>query len=80
MNRLSLSIKLSTQQRAYVWIIKYNVDTGVGILRCGHDSLPQILRAIQESGDRLKEIQMRIWGTSGSIKTLKRKFLSKEFK
>ena len=80
MKEMSLSIKLPTQQRAYVWVIKFDVETGVGILRCGHDSLNQIVLAIQESGERLKEIKMRTWGTSGSIKTLKRKFLSKEFK
>ena len=64
----------------YIWVVKFDVETGLGIIRCGHNSLDQILQSIQEPERMLKELNFETLGTSGSIKTLKRKFLSKEFK
>jgi RNase P/RNase MRP subunit POP5 len=60
-------------ERPYIRVIQFDVETGVGILRCGHTSFNRVIRL-------LRELQWRTFGTSGSIKTLKRKFLSKEFK
>jgi RNase P/RNase MRP subunit POP5 len=77
---ISYSANVSTKKRPYMWIIKFDVETGLGIIRCGHNALNQILQSIQESRGLLKELKVRTLGTSGSIKTLKRKFLSKEFK
>jgi RNase P/RNase MRP subunit POP5 len=77
---ISQSINANTKKRHYMWIINFDVETGLGIIRCGHNSLNQILQSIQESRGILKELKLRTLGTSGSIKTLKRKFLSKEFK
>ena len=64
----------------YIWVIKFDVETGEGIIRCGHNSLNKILQSLQEIKGILKKLKFRTLGTSGSIKTLKRKFLSKEFK
>ena len=66
-------------EKPYIRIIQFDRKTGVGILRCGHTSLNHVVQSLQES-KRLEEFQLRTLGTSGSIKTLKRKFLSKEFK
>jgi len=77
---ISTSTNVKTGDGLYIWVIKFDVETGLGIIRCGHNSLNQILQSIQEAGGILKELKLRTLGTSGSIKTLKRKFLSKEFK
>ncbi|MCK5402636.1 hypothetical protein KAI60_00845 [Candidatus Bathyarchaeota archaeon] len=77
---ISTSINVKTGNGLYIWVIKFDVETGLGIIRCGHNYLDQILQSIQESRGILKELKFRTLGTSGSIKTLKRKFLSKEFK
>ncbi len=83
-NILIKEILKSTNMKAgngfYIWVVKFDVETGLGIIRCGHNSLDQILQSIQEPKRMLKELNFKTLGTSGSIKTLKRKFLSKEFK
>ncbi len=77
---ISTSTNVKTRDDLYIWVIKLDVEKGLGIIRCGHNSLNQILQSIQEAEGILKELKLRTLGTSGSIKTLKRKFLSKEFK
>ena len=74
------STNVKTGNGLYIWVVKFDVETGLGIIRCGHNSLNQILQSIQEPERMLKELKFKTLGTSGSIKTLKRKFLSKEFK
>ena len=70
----------TTKKRPYLRVIKFDSETGFGIIRCSHTALDQVLRLIQESMGNLEKLKLRTIGTSGSIKTLKRKFLSKEFK
>ena len=78
---ISTSTNLKTGNNFYIWVVKFDVETGLGIIRCGHNALNHVLQSIQEPvGGVLKELEFRTLGTSGSIKTLKRKFLSKEFK
>jgi RNase P/RNase MRP subunit POP5 len=66
--------------RRFIRIIKYDAETGLGIIRCGHNSVNQFLYSIREGRGLPIDLKIKTLGTSGSIKALKRKFLSKEFK
>ncbi len=64
----------------HIRVIDYDAETGLGIIRCGHKSIGQLLHSIREAKGVLAELNMRTTGTSGTIKTLKRKFFPKVFK
>ena len=78
-NEIATGTNEPLRRRPYIRVIEFDRESGYGILRCGHVSLNQLLQSLHESG-KLKQLKLRTLGTSGSIKTLKRKFLSKEFK
>jgi RNase P/RNase MRP subunit POP5 len=50
-------------------IIEYDENTGQGIIRCGHKSVRDII-------DFLNSVSITVIGVSGTIKTLRRKFLN----
>ena len=50
-------------------IIEYDEHTGHGIIRCGHKSVRIII-------DFLNSVSITVKGISGTIKTLRRKFLN----
>lgn len=50
-------------------IIEYNEHTGQGVIRCGHKSVKMIQ-------DFLNSVNITVTGVSGTIKTLRRKFLN----
>lgn len=64
----------------HIRVIEYNAKTGLGIIKCGHRSIGQLLHSIRAAKGVLAELNMKTTGTSGSIKTLKRKFFPKVFK
>ena len=50
-------------------IIEYDEHTGQGVIRCGHKSV----KIIQEF---LSSVSIHVTGVTGTIKTLRRKFLN----
>jgi len=50
-------------------IIEYDEHTGQGVIRCGHKSVRIIM-------DFLNSVNINVTGVSGTIKTLRRKFLN----
>ena len=76
---MSMSKDGRGEGRPYIRVIEYDVETGLGIIRCGHKSIGQLLRSIREARGVLAELNLKTLGTSGSVKALRRRFLSKEF-
>jgi RNase P/RNase MRP subunit POP5 len=61
-----------------VRLLDYDVEKGLGMLLCDHKSVEKIRSAfINIRGKSQGEMTIKMIGVSGTIKALKRKFLSK---
>ena len=69
MRTLSLNYKV----RIYFQIIQYDVQKGLGIIKCDHKSIQYLLKSLQNMTN-LSSI--RVIGISGTIKSLRKKFLN----
>lgn len=76
----SLSLSENGGGRPPIRVIDYNVEKGLGIIRCGHKYIGQLLNSIEEAEGVSAELNLKTLGTSGSIKALKRRFYHKSFK
>ncbi len=56
-------------------IIEYDPNTGLGIARCDHRSVSLLLTILRGSTETFGRYGAKTLGVSGSIKTLRRKFL-----
>jgi RNase P/RNase MRP subunit POP5 len=72
--------KLPPTPRPRVRIIEYNAASGVGILLCDHKSLPQ-LRQVFHKFSKISVTLDPIYllGVSGTLKTLRQKFLNTKY-
>ena len=64
----------------FLRLIEYDPETGLGIVRCSHRSVDEVrlsLSASVEVGKRRATV--RIFGVSGTIRALRRKFMRKSF-
>jgi RNase P/RNase MRP subunit POP5 len=69
--------ELQMNPRPRIRIIEYHALTGVGILLCYHTHLPQLRQVFQQLSETSDKSQLiRLLGVSGTIKTLRRKFLN----
>jgi len=68
------------EDRPYIRVIDYDEETGLGIIRCEHKSVGQLLRSIREARGVIAELNLKTLRTSGSIKALKRRFYPKSRK
>jgi RNase P/RNase MRP subunit POP5 len=61
-------------------IIEYHAATGIGILLCGHTDLPQLRQVFQKlSKPSVTPHPIHLLGVSGTLKTLRRKFLTTKY-
>lgn len=58
-------------------IIEYDQHTGLGIVRCDHETANLLRSLLRDSTGIFGEYSVKTLGTSGSIKALRRKFLSR---
>lgn len=69
--------ELPLTPRPRVRIIEYNAASGVGILLCDHKSLPQLRQVFNKfSKISVTPNPIRLLGVSGTLKTLRQKFLN----
>lgn len=69
--------ELPLTPRSRVRIIEYNAASGVGILLCDHNNLPQLRQVFHKlSQTSAKSHPIHLLGVSGTLKTLRRKFLN----
>ena len=59
-------------KNASLRIIKYDLHTGLVIIRCGHKSIQKVKDALNIM---TKPARIELIGISGTLKTLKRKFI-----
>lgn len=59
----------------HIRIIDYDPNTGLGIVRCDHRAVSILLSILRDTAKTLGKYDAETIGVSGSIKTLKRKFL-----
>ena len=75
-NALSFSQKEYQSDMRYTRLIIYDVETGLGIIRCNHKLLDVTRSSIEKLPNVLTSlVNAEVLGVSGTIKTLKRKFL-----
>jgi RNase P/RNase MRP subunit POP5 len=72
------TLKRTRDRTTHIRLIDYNADKAWGILMCDHRSVESI-RLLVNALNTKREGQptLRIVGVSGTLKALKRKFLSK---
>lgn len=69
--------ELPTTPRPRVRMIEYHAATGIGILLCDHTHLPQLRQVFQKlSKSTAPSRSIHLLGVSGTLKTLRRKFLN----
>lgn len=67
-------LRLNSHPRIH--IIEYQTVTGLGILLCYHTHLPQLRQVFKQFSEPSNKFpSIRLLGVSGTIKTLRRKFL-----
>ena len=72
--------KLLMTPRPRIRIIEYHAATGVGILLCDHTDLPQLRQVFQKvSKLSASPYPIQLLGVSGTLKTLRRKFLNTKY-
>lgn len=72
--------ELPMTPRPRVRIIEYNAVSGVGILLCDHTSLPQLRQVFQKlSTPSTTPHPIHLLGVSGTLKTLRQKFLNTKY-
>ena len=73
---LSLNQKEYPSDIKYIRVISYDVETGLGIIRCNH-RLVDVLRSSFEKmpATSIGLVSAEVLGVSGTIKALKQKFL-----
>lgn len=59
----------------HIRIIEYDPSSGLGIIRCDHRAVSLLLNVLKDPTKTLGKYDAETIGVSGSIKTLKRKFL-----
>jgi len=64
-------------EQHHIRIIRYDQETGLGIVRCDHRAVDLLLSVLKGSTESFGECSVKTMGTSGSIKALRRRFLSK---
>lgn len=62
-------------EQYHIRVIDYDLNTGRGIVRCDHRAVSLLLSVLRDSAKNLGRYDTKTIGISGSIKTLKRKFL-----
>lgn len=75
--RRIVSLFSSEEKEAHIKLVKYYSDKGVGIIRCDHKFTYKLVNLITQGNGLPINIKVKTLGTSGSIKTLKMKFLKR---
>jgi RNase P/RNase MRP subunit POP5 len=70
-----VSLFISEEKEAHIKLVRYYPDKGVGIIRCDHKFTYKLVNVITKGNGLPTNIKVKTLGTSGSIKTLKMKFL-----
>lgn len=60
-----------------VRLLEYEEEKCVGILQCGHESVDKIRRLLDSVNEKNREVMIKSLGVSGTVKSLRRKFLDK---
>jgi RNase P/RNase MRP subunit POP5 len=75
----NVSLNKNGEVKPYLRVIDYDAERGLGIIRCGHNLIGQLLHSQLRIEGVSTELNIKTLGTSGSIKALKRKYLSRKY-
>jgi RNase P/RNase MRP subunit POP5 len=73
MEKIAAKIGKEGSEIYNIRIIEYDLNTGIGIVRCNHRALGLLLSVLRDSTEAFGKYSIETQRVSGSIKTLKRK-------
>ncbi|MFH0897283.1 MAG: Rpp14/Pop5 family protein [Candidatus Bathyarchaeota archaeon] len=69
------AVSKEDSEQYHIRIIKYDAEIGLGVVRCDHRAVNLLLVVLRNPNKTLGNYDAKTIGISGSIKTLRRKFL-----